>query len=54
VPAKLRQYAGLASEVLVIGMMRKLELWSPERWDVYEDSANAQFDTNPNLMGLKL
>ena len=54
VPAKLRQYAGLASEALVIGMMRKLELWSPERWDVYEDSANAQFDTNPNLMGLRL
>jgi len=54
VPAKLRQYAGLASEALVIGMMRKLEVWSPERWDAYENSAHAQFDTNPNLMGLKL
>lgn len=54
VPAKLRQYAGLASEALVIGVIRKLELWSPERWGTYETSADDQFDTNPNLMGLRL
>ena len=54
VPAKLRQYAGLTSEALLIGMIRNLELWSPERWNDYEDSANAQFDNNSSLMGLKL
>ncbi len=54
IPLKLRQYAGVTSEALVIGMMRKLELWSPERWEAYEDSSNAQFDTNAHLMGLRL
>ncbi len=54
IPLKLRQYADVTSEALVIGMMRKLELWSPERWERYEETSNTQFDTNAHLMGLRL
>ena len=53
VPAALRQFAGIESDALVIGMMRKLELWSPTRWEAYETNANAQFDTNAHLMSLR-
>jgi MraZ protein len=54
VSAALRQYAGIDSEVLLIGMMKKMELWSPARWEAYESSMDAQFDTNVQLMGLRL
>lgn len=32
VPAHLRAYAGLEQEVLVIGMIDRVELWSPTAW----------------------
>jgi MraZ protein len=54
VSATLRQYAEVDSEALLIGMMKKMELWSPDRWEAYEASTEAQFDTNAQLMGLRL
>jgi MraZ protein len=33
IPTQLRSYAGLDQEVLVIGMINRVELWSPRRWD---------------------
>ena len=32
VPAHLRAYAGLETEVLVVGMIDRVELWSPSAW----------------------
>ena len=32
-PAALRASAGLEREALVIGVLNRFELWSPERWD---------------------
>lgn len=32
VPVHLRSYAGLQSEVLVVGMIDRVELWSPTAW----------------------
>lgn len=32
IPLKLREYAQIESEVVVAGMMNKIELWSPQRW----------------------
>ena len=32
IPAHLRQYAGLASDAVVIGANDRLELWEPDRW----------------------
>ena len=54
VPAALRQFAAIDGEALLIGMMHKLELWSPARWEAYDEHANAQFDTNAHLMALRL
>jgi MraZ protein len=54
IPPKLRQYAGIDDEVLVLGMIKKLELWSPSRWDVYETSDSSGFDSNVRVMALRL
>jgi MraZ protein len=32
IPAVLRDWAGLTSEVVVVGGINHLELWNPERW----------------------
>lgn len=32
VPAHLRSYAGLEQEVLVVGMINRVELWAPAAW----------------------
>ncbi len=32
IPARLREFAGLDGEVLVVGAINRVELWSPSRW----------------------
>ncbi len=34
-PQPLRDYAGIQREVVVIGLIDKLEIWSKERWQQY-------------------
>ena len=51
---KLRQYAGIESEVLVIGLVKKLELWSPSRWQTYEARETSRFDTHDRVAALRL
>ena len=33
IPSGLREYAGLEKEVVVVGMLNKIELWSKEKWE---------------------
>lgn len=33
IPAKLRQQAGLEKEVVFVGVLSKIEIWSKERWE---------------------
>jgi MraZ protein len=42
VPQNLREYAGLAEQVVITGMDTYFELWSAERWRAVMD----QLDTN--------
>jgi MraZ protein len=46
IPAYLRQYAGIDSEVMIVGMNTYIEIWNPETWEairqaVEGDEANA-------------
>jgi MraZ protein len=43
IPAVLRQYAGLDRDVVVIGVMDRLEIWDPVRWRDYSAGAQAKF-----------
>ena len=40
-PAKLREYAGLTREVVVIGSFDRAEIWDAERWAAVENDAFA-------------
>lgn len=33
VPQTLRDYAGITREVVVVGMIRRVEIWAKERWE---------------------
>lgn len=37
IPAKLREHAGLEKEVVFVGVLGKIEVWSKERWDANND-----------------
>lgn len=37
IPAKLRGHAGLEKEVVFVGVLGKIEVWSKERWDANND-----------------
>ena len=43
VPAHLREYAGLERDVVVIGVMDRIEIWDPARWREYSTGAQAKF-----------
>ncbi len=40
VPAKLREHAGLDKDVVLVGVLDKIEVWSRERWESAGDDAN--------------
>jgi len=40
VPATLRDYACLAKDVVLIGVSNRLEVWSKEKWNQYNDEIN--------------
>ena len=39
IPTKLREYAGLTKEVVVVGSFDRAEIWSAERWAAIENEA---------------
>lgn len=38
-PAKLREYAGLTKEVVVVGSFDRVEVWNAQRWAEIENEA---------------
>jgi len=38
IPQSLLEYAGIADEVVSVGMMNRVEVWSKEKWKAYNDS----------------
>ena len=38
-PAKLREYAGLTKEVVVVGSFDRVEIWNAQRWAEIENEA---------------
>jgi MraZ protein len=48
----LRAYAGLGKDVVVIGVMDRIEIWDPARWTEYNAGAQAKFadlDEDPSV-----
>ncbi len=40
IPAKLREAAGLEKDIVFVGVMSKIEIWSKDRWDENDDFEN--------------
>ena len=40
IPGKLREQAGLVKDVVLVGVLSKIELWSKERWEENDCDGN--------------
>ncbi|MCI9412694.1 MAG: division/cell wall cluster transcriptional repressor MraZ, partial [Eubacterium sp.] len=40
IPANLREKAGLVKDIVFVGVMSKIEIWSKEHWDENDDFEN--------------
>jgi MraZ protein len=43
-PAHMRETAALGHEVLVIGVLNRFEVWSPDRWDTFVTESEKVLD----------
>ena len=43
VPPKLREWANLSKDVVVIGAMNRLEIWDEAAWEAYSESQEESF-----------
>lgn len=44
IPSNLRKYASLEKEVVIIGVSSRVEIWSKEVWEDYNESTGAEFE----------
>lgn len=44
IPGNLREFAGLEKEVVVIGVLNKIEIWSKDKWLKYSEEENNSAD----------
>ena len=44
VPANLREFAMLEKEVVLIGVLNKIEIWSKAKWEQYSENENNEAD----------
>ncbi|MBO5489596.1 MAG: division/cell wall cluster transcriptional repressor MraZ [Eubacterium sp.] len=42
IPANLREYAALQKEIVFVGVLSKIEIWSKERWEENDDYDNIE------------
>ncbi|EPH02608.1 protein MraZ [Propionibacterium sp. oral taxon 192 str. F0372] len=43
IPAVLREYAGLETEIVVVGAIDRLEIWNPTSWADYNAEKETEF-----------
>ena len=49
-PEKLRTLAGIQGEVVMVGVMDRIEVWAAERWDTFAASNEDAFDELEQLL----
>lgn len=44
IPQSLREHAGIEKDVVIIGVSTRVEIWSTENWDNYNDSLGLSYE----------
>ena len=44
IASNLREFAGLEKEVVIIGVLNKIEIWSKDKWLKYSEEENMEAD----------
>ena len=44
ITSNLREFAGIEKEVVIVGVLNKIELWSKEKWTAYSEKENMEAD----------
>ncbi|SHK38763.1 division/cell wall cluster transcriptional repressor MraZ [Paramaledivibacter caminithermalis] len=44
IPQNAREFSQLEKEVAIIGVSTRIEIWSKNNWDKYNDTANISYD----------
>ena len=45
-PAELKEYAGITEEVFVLGVLERIEIWSPAILEAYERERSAAYESS--------
>ncbi|WP_353094081.1 division/cell wall cluster transcriptional repressor MraZ [Tissierella praeacuta] len=45
IPSNLREHSKLDKEAVVIGVSTRMEIWSKEEWDAYNNDDNLSYDS---------
>ena len=52
IPQALREYAGLAKDVVLLGQIRRVEIWDKTEWEQYRTVAEAAYADETNAAHL--
>lgn len=44
IPPMLRDYAGLNKDLVIIGVLNRVEIWSQEKWENYSEAEDLEAD----------
>jgi MraZ protein len=50
IPDKLREVAGIDKDVVMVGVMDRVEIWDAARWDAYDASSADAFNELEDLL----
>jgi MraZ protein len=43
-PENLRTHAGIGTDVVLVGVAERAEIWAKDRWEAFEDDHDGEFD----------
>ncbi|OGZ32755.1 MAG: cell division/cell wall cluster transcriptional repressor MraZ [Candidatus Niyogibacteria bacterium RIFCSPLOWO2_12_FULL_41_13] len=51
IPDKLKQYAGLSQDVIIIGIYKRIEIWNEKNWEEYKKKTEGESEILAEKLG---